>query len=290
MMNDTDQPVFSVIMPTYNRETILSRTIRSVLSQTFDSYEFLIIDDGSQDNTKKIVQGFTDSRIIYLYKENGGQNSAINEGLKIARGTYVAFIDSDDEWMPEKLQKTYEAFLHDPMTSVVYHQTGLRDSNGEVTLARRDSLQGNIYKEVLLQGYLTSPTFISCKLECFTRVGLLDESFTYCQDDDLCFILAKNFKIALIDDILGIYNTDSENQMMKETAQVVHGWWKLWNKYEHEVLTYCGRKLLRRRFLDCSKSFLRTGNKEMAKKALRKSLHYGISLKGFIIFMKSGKM
>ena len=100
-----EQPVFTVIIPTYNRENFLKRTIDSILSQTFKDFELIIVDDGSTDHTKALIDRYEDDRIVYFYKENGGQNSATNLGIQNAKGEYIAFCDSDDTWMPEKLEK-----------------------------------------------------------------------------------------------------------------------------------------------------------------------------------------
>ena len=119
------QPVFTVIIPTYNREHFLKRTVDSILSQTFKDFELIIVDDGSTDHTKDLIDTYEDDRIVYFYKENGGQNSAVNVGLQKARGEYIAFCDSDDTWMPEKLEKCMEKYQEDKEVKVVYTWTGI---------------------------------------------------------------------------------------------------------------------------------------------------------------------
>jgi len=104
----------SVILPTYNRAHLLGRSIQSVLAQTCRDLELIIVDDGSSDNTGEVVRGFADRRIRYLeYPLNRGVSVARNVGIKAAVGSYIAFQDSDDEWLPQKLEKQLELFRQD---------------------------------------------------------------------------------------------------------------------------------------------------------------------------------
>lgn len=102
-------PLFSVILPTYNRANFLKNAIQSVMNQSFPDFELLVIDDGSTDNTWEIVRTFKDSRVCYHYQENKERSAARNTGIKIARGEYICFLDSDDVYLPwhlEILEKT----------------------------------------------------------------------------------------------------------------------------------------------------------------------------------------
>ena len=102
-------PTVSVVIPTYNREHLVMRAIRSVVSQTFKDWELLVVDDGSKDNTEDAVQSFGDPRIRFIKHEiNKGECATRNTGIVAATGGYLAFLDSDDEWLPEKLEKQVE--------------------------------------------------------------------------------------------------------------------------------------------------------------------------------------
>lgn len=105
-------PFFSIIIPTYNRAHILPRTIASVLAQTFTNWECIIIDDGSTDSTQDLMLSYTDSRIRYIYQENAERSAARNNGIRNARGMYICFLDSDDEYLPSHLE-----VLHRTITS-----------------------------------------------------------------------------------------------------------------------------------------------------------------------------
>ena len=104
-------PVVSIVLPTYNRAALLGRAIRSVLKQSYTDFELLVIDDGSTDQSSNVVAGFRDRRIKYISLEhNTGAGAARNVGIRIAKGKFLAFQDSDDEWMPSKLVKQMSAF------------------------------------------------------------------------------------------------------------------------------------------------------------------------------------
>ena len=106
-----NHPTISVIIPTYNRAHLIGKAVKSVLSQTYQDFEIIVVDDGSTDNTEEIVKSFTDYKIYYIcHKHNRGASAARNTGIKASRGEYIAFLDSHDEWLPEKLDKQIKTF------------------------------------------------------------------------------------------------------------------------------------------------------------------------------------
>jgi glycosyltransferase involved in cell wall biosynthesis len=116
-------PHVSVIIPTYNRATYISRAIESILSQSYRDFEVIVVDDGSCDNTKQVVQAYGD-RVRYMFQDNAGPGAARNLGIRTSEGMYLAFLDSDDAWMPEFLAKTVGALdVHpevDAVTTTIY--------------------------------------------------------------------------------------------------------------------------------------------------------------------------
>jgi glycosyltransferase involved in cell wall biosynthesis len=110
--------LISVIIPTYNRENFIKETIDSVLNQTYKNIEILIVDDGSTDNTREIIESINDPRIIYIYQDNTGASASRNTGIKNAKGEYVAFLDSDDSWLPDKLEKQIKFIQNNPQIDI----------------------------------------------------------------------------------------------------------------------------------------------------------------------------
>lgn len=273
-----EEPIFTVIVPTYNREFCLKRAIDSILAQTFKGFELIIIDDGSTDETENLIKAYDDDRIIYIYKENGGLNSARNMALKKAKGEYIAFCDSDDSWMPEKLEKHLQKYQEDDEVKVVYDLTGIiMTENGiqKAVLARNDTCEGWCYKEVLEQGYLTSPTFLSCKKECFDKVGELSEELTNCEDDDLCFRLCRYFKVGLIKEILGIYHTDAVNRISLMKKLCADDNLKFLEKWKDEIIRMCGMDVLRHKYYKVLNYYMEIKETDTAKEIYRRACKYG---------------
>ena len=147
-------PIISVIIPTYNRENMIGYAIKSVLNQTFKNLEIIVVDDGSTDNTEEIIRDFKDKRVKYIkkYKKNRGISVARNIGIKVARGKYIAPLDSDDEWLPEKLDKQIK-ILQDgpPELGVVYSNSCYIDKSGKNMNKLRNTkkVEGYIYEDLL---------------------------------------------------------------------------------------------------------------------------------------------
>ena len=123
----------SIIIPTYNRADVLSLSVQSVLQQTYADFELLIVDDGSSDNTDIVVESWHDDRIRYLkLPENKGVAAARNEGIRQAKYDYIAFQDSDDCWMPDKLEKQMDFFMQNPEADLLYCPYECQKADGTV--------------------------------------------------------------------------------------------------------------------------------------------------------------
>jgi glycosyltransferase involved in cell wall biosynthesis len=118
-----NMPFFSIIIPTYNRAHIIKRPIDSILAQTFKDWELIIVDDGSTDDTKEIIESYKDPRIRYVWQENQERSASRNHGIELAKGEWICFQDSDDEYLPEHLQVLYDGIQTHPDYQVI--RTGL---------------------------------------------------------------------------------------------------------------------------------------------------------------------
>ncbi len=122
---------FSVIIPVYNSENYVAQTLQSVLSQTYSDFEIIIVDDGSTDKSIDICQQFQDARIKIIHQQNRGLAGARNTGIRHAQGEYLAFIDSDDLWLPEKLAKHMQHFKRSPEVGVSFSRSSFLDDQGK---------------------------------------------------------------------------------------------------------------------------------------------------------------
>jgi glycosyltransferase involved in cell wall biosynthesis len=138
----------SVIIPCYNRAHLVGETIESVLAQTYENFEAILVDDGSTDRTRDAVSRYTDSRIRYFYKENGGLSSARNFGLANARGEFIAFLDSDDVWKHWKLAAQIEIFRRHEKVGLVWSDMSTFETAGTVLAERHLRTYYSAYNEV----------------------------------------------------------------------------------------------------------------------------------------------
>lgn len=217
-------PQISVIIPTYNRANLLSRAINSVLRQTFSDFELIVVDDSSEDNTKALVETLKDLRIKYMcHEENRGAAAARNTGIRMSRGEYIAFLDSDDEWLPEKLEKQISKFeeLHHKV-GVVYSGLSVF-SNGELVRQDIPVKSGNIYRDQLLQDYVFPTSTIMVRKECLMEIGGFDETLPARQDYDLSLRLSKLYEFAFIPEPLVKIYWDSDKRVTNSQKRRLAG-------------------------------------------------------------------
>lgn len=179
-------PVISVVMPVYNAEQYLDEAIQSILDQTFIDFEFIIINDGSSDSSLEIIRQFErqDERILLLDKNNGGIVEALNFGLSIAKGKYIARMDSDDIAYPNRFEEQLKAFGDNPEIDLVYTDTKLIDKNGNTVC---DSWRPNLEKTLLnleINTFVPHPTVIF-KKDSVLRVGCYTKERPHAEDLDL---------------------------------------------------------------------------------------------------------
>ncbi|MFX0139444.1 MAG: glycosyltransferase family 2 protein [Candidatus Hodarchaeota archaeon] len=203
------QPNLSIIIPCYNDGDIISRAIQSILKQTYQNFEITVVNDGSTDQTEKIVRKFQDmdGRIKYLKHEiNRGLSATRNTGIKNAKGDYIAFLDADDEWLPNKLQKQLELFQNSNNKKLGFVSTGTIFVRGK----NRKSYwlppkRGYIFTE-LLKGNIILGGGSSCLIKkvVFDECGLFDESDQmYSQQDyEMWLRIAQKYEFNIVEEYL----------------------------------------------------------------------------------------
>jgi len=191
-------PKVSVIIPTYNRSKYVTKAIDSVLAQTYKDNEIIVIDDGSTDDTRNVLAPYMD-HISYFYQENAGVSVARNNGIKIARGEWIAFLDSDDEWFNDKLSVQMNFIARYPF--VVAHSVNIDlsdyESPGQTSFSHcrflptsYEQIIENPFRHHLQYSTTMMPSGIICKKKAAIKVGLFDESLSISEDYDFMCRLA----------------------------------------------------------------------------------------------------
>ncbi|MEH1850077.1 MAG: glycosyltransferase [Nostoc sp.] len=216
-------PKISVIIPAYNSEQTIKRTIQSVLNQTFRDLELIVINDGSQDSTLEVVTQIQDSRIKVFSYSNAGGNVSRNRGLHHAVGEFVSFLDADDLWIADKLQSQLKALQENVTAKVAYSWTDYIDANGQFILSgKRVNVNENIYEKLLLNNFLENGSNPLICRKALITLGGFDESLSACQDWDMWLRLASNFDFICVPSVQILYrissNSVSSNLVSQEKA------------------------------------------------------------------------
>jgi len=197
-MAETIAPRTSVVIPTYNRAGIVGRAIQSVLAQSFHDWELVVVDDGSVDDTESVVASFEDARIQFIrHARNRGQSAARNIGIARARGDWVSFLDSDDEWDPDKLSWEAERIrLMADSVGLLYCGKRIREEKGRLLRVRMPTREGQVYQSLLAWDFIGSCSRVTVRREALVRTGGFDENLGNAEDWDLWLRIAKHYEVA----------------------------------------------------------------------------------------------
>jgi glycosyltransferase involved in cell wall biosynthesis len=208
--------LISVIIPTYNYAKYLPQAIESVLNQTLKNFEIIVVDDGSTDNTKDVLKPYRSS-IRYIYQQNKGLPSAKNTGIKASHGEFIAFLDSDDLWLPEKLELQKRFYNEHPSVGMVICNGFLFDETGIIrTFFPVDSINPipkDLHTSLFLQNIIPVLTTLTSK-NCFDKIGLHDETLTSAEDLDLWIRLTRYFTVGYVPEPLVKYRKHPEAMSM----------------------------------------------------------------------------
>lgn len=218
--------LISIIIPTFNRGDYLFRAIKSVFSQSYKNYELIIVDDGSTDNTLELLAPLIKSNEIKYYKqENSGVSSARNLGIKNSSGDLVSFLDSDDEWLPNKLQEQINFLAANPHIKIVYgDEQWIRRGIRVNQKAFHKKSGGKIFKACVEQ-CLIAPSSVLLQRSLIDEMGGFDDNFIVCEDYDLWLKISSTYEIGFIAHALIIKHGGHEDQL--STKYVAMDFWRL---------------------------------------------------------------
>ena len=198
-------PKVSVIIPTFNRQGLLGRAMGSVLDQGYEDFELIVVDDASTDRTRQTVEGFADGRVRYLrHDTNKGATTARNTGIRASRGQYIAFQDSDDEWLAGKLEKQMRLFEEAGDTVGAVYCAFLRIENGKETYIpgpHIEDREGDLSHALLFGNFVSTQTLV-VRRDCLEKAGLFFDHLPRFQDWELAIRLSADCEFRLIDEAL----------------------------------------------------------------------------------------
>ena len=195
-------PLVSVIIPVYNGSNFLREAINSVVSQTYSNFEIIVVDDGSTDDSWKIIQSYG-NKIRGIHKDNGGVASALNCGIRTMNGSYFAWLSHDDLWLPDKIEKQIRFFEENPECQISYTDYYVIDLEGIITgTVVTPWYPRQRAKRELFQGGFINGSSIMIKKTCFDSVGLFSENLRYTQDTEMWIRMSRKFEIGHVPEIL----------------------------------------------------------------------------------------
>ncbi|MGQ9618648.1 MAG: glycosyltransferase family 2 protein [Candidatus Aminicenantia bacterium] len=215
------EPFVSIVINNYNYARFLKESIDSALNQTYQKNEIIVVDDGSQDESRKIIKSYG-GRIIPVFKENGGQASAMNAGFRLSSGEWICFLDSDDKWLPEKISKIIEKANRNPDAIMIYHKVQQISSEGNLIGKPLPSrlFRGNIEKMVLRSGgwWMFPPNSANCFRRDFLQkvMEIPEDEFRICADAYLADLAPFFGRIDSINAVLALYRLHGANYWSRD--------------------------------------------------------------------------
>lgn len=212
-VNDLSNYTISVVIPAYNAERWIGEALDSVLAQTYPPTEVIVVDDGSTDGTRSVIQRYA-GRVNYLYQENRGQAAARNAGIRAAIGEYIAFIDADDLWQAEKLALQVEK-LKEGYEWVICNFANFDDSTHQlVDMPKLKLYEGDVLEQLFLICFIGSPTPV-VKRDIFDKVGGFDESpsLLFGEDWEMWLRIAASYPLGVVHKTLALHRLHPTSAM-----------------------------------------------------------------------------
>ena len=283
----------SIIIPTYNSEKTILRCLDSVFKQTYQNFEVVICDDKSTDDTREILKTVTDPRVsVYYLDENSGSAVARNVAMQNANGEFFAFLDSDDEWYPEKLE-TQIPYFSDKNVGLVFAGAKIIKNENEILFYKpkveweKDSLRKLFLGEIT---YMT-PTAI-CRKECIEKIGFMEPKLRRNQDYDFFLRILENYKLKITEKPLAIINVNTQKTTFSRLENSI-------KFYETERMSFFRENFTQkeinlffaRKYRDLSGAMLLSGQFMNSIYPLKKSIKFSSSFilrpKNIFLLLKS---
>lgn len=209
--------MISVVIPTYNRYSFLEKAVKSVLKQSLKDFELIVVDDGSEDGTRKLIQSFPDERIRYFYQGNRGVSVARNKGIVESKGDLIAFLDSDDCWKEKKLEKQVK--FMESSSCLISHTQELWYRRGKILNQKKKhrKCSGDLFEKSLEICSISMST-VMIRKSLFGEVGLFDENLPVCEDYDLWLRITSKYPVHLLDEELTVKDGGRPDQLSQKMS------------------------------------------------------------------------
>lgn len=288
----------SVIIPTYNQPMLLCEAIDSVLNQTFNDLELIIVDDGSTDNTSDIIARYKkrSNKIRYFFQKNGGPSAARNAGIQLSNGEYVSFLDHDDILLPTKIEKQVDFLSTNKNFGMVFSNAYEFNREGVTKKYRlknidRRQMSGYILKYLIMRCFILSPS-VMIRRTVLDDIGYFDTRFLFSQDWDYWLRVARKYEIGFLDEVLVGYRRHAGNITNNLELHI---------KERHKVIDFAfDKKIIPdaiSKYVRLSHAFicyeygeecLVRGNRTKARSEFVKSLIYNpFNIKTYIVLIKA---
>ena len=271
--------MISVVIPTHNRADLLPRAIKSVQNQTWTDLEIVVVSDGSEDDTKAVVEALAkdDDRIRFIeYFPAKGGNVARNTGIENAAGEYVAFLDDDDEFMPEKLEKQMAVMESDREIGLVYTGVRVIYVNEDVEYASVPKAEGDLSTEILLDNIIGTTSTVMARKEILLAAGQFDVQLRALQDFDLWIRVCQLCKVGFVrGEMIRYYNYTGTKQVSALTDKYIESFAYINNKYAEKMEALPADKKHEKKYNEdmlLGNKAMRNGDGKLARRFIKAAL------------------
>ena len=272
MVSSSLNTLVTVVIPAYNTAHLIGRSITSVLEQTYQSFEVIVVDDGSTDNLTEVLGRSNDNRIRSIRHEaNRGGSAARNTGINAAKGEYIAFLDSDDEWLPGKLEKQIDVFQKssNDVGMVYAGWRWIREKDGKIIQDKIPAHRGNLHQLLLSVDCIGSMSIPLIKTALLRSIGGFDENLPARQDWDLWLRLSKVCKFDFVPEVLVYYHVHPQS-ISGNTLNKIRGTEIVLEKYHDEFRSMSSA--LSGHYVVLTILYLIEGDVTKAREMIRKSI------------------
>jgi glycosyltransferase involved in cell wall biosynthesis len=281
------EPLVSIIIPSYNRAEKIIDALKSIQMQTYSNYEIIVVDDGSKDNTVEKLQPLVSKnkhlRLI-KHEKNKGAQAARNTGIRAAKGEWIAFLDSDDQWLEESLKQRM-AIAKQLNVSVVHSNAYILHEGKSKEIYYVPPLEGFIYEKVLAKEGPIFPALL-VKKEALVKIGYLDEKIKSFQEWDTCIRLARYFNFGFEPKPTFIYDYTTENAISRDYLRAGQGYEQVFTKHWLEILFCLGPEVLMLHYNMAAEWYQKGNDEKNTQRCKRNALIWKVVFSPMIILRK----